>query len=257
MKTFYFTGTGNSLQVARGISAQGELISIPQFLREHKDNTEHITVEAETIGLVFPTYWLAVPSLVIEFLSRVRFKTDYLFAVVTRGNASLTLKSHLLQVARQNGHSISYYNQLNMPDNYLLLCDMAKEKQRYHEEALARHIKALATDIRAHTRNVSGHAALTFLRPALIRRASKESRDFSRHFSINEACSGCGTCVRVCSAQSIRLVEGMPRYGGACNACLACIHNCPAGAIHMQKEKSSERYLNPTVRTADIISAHS
>lgn len=258
MKVFYFTGTGNSLQVARGVGAYGKLISIPYFLREHKGDPVRLTVLGETIGLVFPTYWLAVPPLVVEFLEKVRFETDYLFAIVTRGNASLTLKSQLLHVARRNGHDISYYNQLSMPDNWLPLCDMAKEKLRFTEAELSRQIDAMAADIRSHRKNTSGHAALSFLRPAVVSLyASRQIEGFTQRFSVDASCSGCSTCVQVCSAQSIALQDGAPVFSTVCNGCLACVHNCSTGAIHMRNEKSSERYRNPNVSLLDIISASS
>ena len=256
MKTFYFTGTGNSLQVARGVSPDGELISIPRFLREHEDSAGRIIVAEEAIGLVFPTYWLAMPPIVEEFLEKVRFETGYLFAIATRGNMSLTLKSHLMQVARKNGHRLSYYSQLSMPDSWLPLCDMAKEKQRFKDDELAWGIEALAADVRARRSNTGGHALLAFLRPVVVNLyASKQIQGFTQRFSIDGSCNGCGTCAQVCSAQSIELLEGGPVHGGACNACLACIHHCPKGAIHMQKEKTPERYRNPTVSVNDIISA--
>ncbi|MCL1847764.1 MAG: EFR1 family ferrodoxin, partial [Coriobacteriia bacterium] len=124
MKTFYFTGTGNSLQVARGVSSGGELISIPRFLREQQNSKEQIIVSDSVIGLVFPTYWLAIPPLVVRFLEQVKFETEYLFAITTRGYMSLTLKAQLLHIAKTKGYRFSYYNQLTMPDNWLPMYSM-------------------------------------------------------------------------------------------------------------------------------------
>jgi ferredoxin len=257
MKTFYLTGTGNSLQIARGVSAGGELISIPRFLREHREAPERITISADTIGIVFPTYWLAVPTIVTTFLERVRLETDYLFAITTRGNTSLTLKSHLQQTLRKNGHALSYFNKVNMPDNYLPLFDMEKERLRYNELALAQQMQTMAKDIESKKRNVSGIAGLAFLRPFFLNYAAKSMRDFSEHFSVNESCTACGTCVRVCSAQSIKLVDSLPVHSSTCNYCLACAHHCPKGALQMNPQKNTARYRNPTVSTADIIAANS
>ena len=49
MKTCYFTGTGNSLQVARGIG--GELLSIPRLMRQGG-----IEVKDDAVGIVCPVY---------------------------------------------------------------------------------------------------------------------------------------------------------------------------------------------------------
>jgi len=257
MKTFFFTGTGNCLQVARGVGAQGEIISVPHFLRENENSSGRVTISADAVGIVFPNYWMALPQPVVEFLEKTRFETDYLFAINTRGNLSVTIKSHLLQQARKNGHRFSYYTQLNMPDNYVPMFDIAKEKQRFTESELAHSIEVIAADIQARKQNLLGFAGLSFMRPITVGIiAKKNMADFSQHFYVTDACNGCGTCTQVCSAQSLKLAEGKPAFGNKCNGCLACTHLCPANALRMHKEVSAERYLNPTVSVADIIAAH-
>jgi hypothetical protein len=54
MKVFYFTATGNCLEVAKAFG--GELLSIPQVLRQNKTSFED-----EAIGIIFPCYALATP----------------------------------------------------------------------------------------------------------------------------------------------------------------------------------------------------
>jgi Pyruvate/2-oxoacid:ferredoxin oxidoreductase delta subunit len=273
MKTFYFTGTGNCLQVARGLDGNGELISIPLFLRQHAGGAGQagsagqvgdpgqtggagrVLIQADTIGLVFPTYWLVLPTIVVEFLERVSFDTEYLFAITTCGNVPLTLKSHLLQVASQNNHSFSYFDSISMPDNFLPFCDMAKQKKRFSEAQLQERSTTISRNIRSRQRNVKSFAALAPLRPLIRYYSLSQMTDFTRRFTIDTNCNKCGTCCRVCSAQSIAWIDDSPTYSTTCNYCLACVHNCPQNAIHMNGEKSSERYLNPTVTTSDLISS--
>ena len=258
MKIFYFTGTGNCLQIARGIGAEGELVSIPRFLREQGEDTAgRIHVSADAIGLVFPTFWLAVPTLIIEFFERTHLDTNYLFVITTRGNTSLTLKSELLSIVRKNGQRLSYFNKVNMPDNYIPLFDMVKSTASYNHEAISKSIERMASDIRSRKKNVVLPAGLAFLRPLARRYTVAGMKDFSSRFYVNESCTSCGTCALVCSAQSIAIVNDAPSFSKTCNYCLACAHNCTANAIHMKPEKSSERYLNPTISTADIIAANS
>src|SRR3712207_5526399 len=76
MKTLYFTGTGNSLYLAKEIG--GEILSIPQMVKEGRYDFED-----DAIGIVFPCYSSRPPKMVEEFLSRATFKADYTFAVVT------------------------------------------------------------------------------------------------------------------------------------------------------------------------------
>ena len=80
MKIFYFTGTGNSLAVAKKFN--GEWISIPQVVKRKST----LAYRDEAIGIVFPLYCLNPPKMVCEFLSRAKFQIDYLFAIATYGN---------------------------------------------------------------------------------------------------------------------------------------------------------------------------
>ena len=63
---FYFTGTGNSLYVAKGLERQP--ISIPQVMHR-----EDLTFSDDRIGIVAPIYGHEVPAMVQEFLEKATF----------------------------------------------------------------------------------------------------------------------------------------------------------------------------------------
>lgn len=76
---FYFTGTGNSLYIAKQI--EDTPISIPQVMRQ-----EQLDFTADTIGVVAPVYGHEVPPMVKEFLEKGAFHTDYFYMILTYGN---------------------------------------------------------------------------------------------------------------------------------------------------------------------------
>ena len=80
MKVFYFTATGNSLDVAKRFG--GELYSIPKVLKGNE-----FDFEDEKIGIVFPCYAFAAPGIVREFIEKVTLKSPYIFAIMTYGNS--------------------------------------------------------------------------------------------------------------------------------------------------------------------------
>ena len=80
---YYFSGTGNSLDVARKIGAAGnpqaELISVAQ-----RYNDAVIKTDAEVIGFVFPIYMGDAPWVVKEFVKKLQFSANpYIYAVAT------------------------------------------------------------------------------------------------------------------------------------------------------------------------------
>jgi flavodoxin len=76
---FYFTGTGNSLYVAKQLEKFP--VSIPQAIH---DTDMHY--EDETMGIVCPVYGHEMPQMVKEFLKKAEFVTDYFYLVLTYGH---------------------------------------------------------------------------------------------------------------------------------------------------------------------------
>jgi len=80
-KIFYFTGTGNSLSVARDIANEledAELVSIPEII------DVNIEADAPVIGIVFPVYMWGMPSMVVKFVKKLEIDTNqHIFAVTT------------------------------------------------------------------------------------------------------------------------------------------------------------------------------
>ncbi len=114
MKIFYFTATGNSLNVAKHFEA--ELYSIPQVLKE-----KNLTFEDEKIGIIFPTYAFSTPKIVVDFFKEVTLKAPYIFFISTNGGSAGGSINYLLKVSKKKGVNISYTNSVTMVDNYVKL----------------------------------------------------------------------------------------------------------------------------------------
>lgn len=85
MKILYFSATGNSRHVAERIAEPtgGSLISIVDCIRQG-----HYQFVDEVIGVVSPTFYYGLPSLVYDFLKKAEIKADYYFLVSTYGSSS-------------------------------------------------------------------------------------------------------------------------------------------------------------------------
>ena len=67
---FFFTGTGNSLYAAKQLDETA--ISIPQAIHD-----ESLRFRDERIGIVAPVYGHELPEMVVSFIRRVTFETNY------------------------------------------------------------------------------------------------------------------------------------------------------------------------------------
>lgn len=84
MQIYYFSGTGNSLHVARELQKiipAAELIPIAGVLK-----SAELKTSADQVGLVFPCHGLTFPIPVKRFLKKVdATSANYFFAIATRG----------------------------------------------------------------------------------------------------------------------------------------------------------------------------
>lgn len=64
---FYFSGTGNSLQLAKDIAKEigdCEVLNLAQY-----DTSSRVT--AERVGIVFPVYFWGIPLAVADFIGKL------------------------------------------------------------------------------------------------------------------------------------------------------------------------------------------
>ena len=136
---FYFTGTGNSLYIAKQI--ENDPISIPQAI--HRGNQEY---SADSIGIVAPVYGHEVPSMVKEFLKNAVFHTDYFYMILTYGNRHGGAAELAKKLCDECGITIHYINVIVMVDNWLPSFDMDEQKKldKHIEENMAAILADLA-----------------------------------------------------------------------------------------------------------------
>ncbi len=128
---YYFSGTGNSLFVAKEIAGTigGKLIPISSAIKKEK-----INIEADAIGIVFPVFYATndcgIPLIISRFIRKLEnLDSKYVFAVCTCGNMpGTTIENLAKQVSSQGGELAAGFT-FKMSDKTLTL-----EKQ---EKALA------------------------------------------------------------------------------------------------------------------------
>ncbi len=254
MKNFYFTATGNSLAIAKEFG--GELYSIPKVLKSNQ-----IHFEDEKIGLIFPCYGFAAPSIVQEFIAKVTLKSPYIFVIMTYGNTLADSVRWFVRFAGQHNITIHYGEGLLMVDNCLPLFDM--EQQKLKEKHTEENLSRLLADVNQGKEYIRRGTFVDSLMTQAVHGLLKLNPNFysDRDFLIGDQCNGCGTCTKVCPRDNITIDTKQggikPVYGGHCEFCLACINLCSRQAIRLKKEKNpNARFRNENVTLKEIISAN-
>lgn len=251
MTIFYYTATGNSLYAAKRIG--GTLVSIPQALGSDISHYKN-----DVIGFAYPCYSYGLPASVKEFFACHSWEAEYTFAVITYGFMSGLAVDNLEQMASENGKSFDYINRLLMVDNYLLGFDMEKELQKEPKKNIESSLDAIIEDISARKKYIPKKGLLQPIFKLMHDRASNGSSpaDLVDNYSVNNACTRCAICAKVCPTANIAIHEDHISFADRCESCMACIHLCPQNAIHLKDEKSGKRFQNKNVSLKEIIASN-
>ena len=254
---YYFTGTGNTLAIARALAAElGDTKLIP--LRR-AISPLGISTDADVVGIAFPVYYLDMPKIVRQFVQQIRFsKPTFVFGIATCGERPGGALFRLGESLEAKGNALSAGYVLVMPENYIGPVDLMQDADRMAEkyaQATSR-IPAIAASIR--DRKISApegeNSALMKFGGAIARTLMTSVYRVPHRFHATEKCNRCGTCGNICPTRNITVTEdAVVTWGSSCTQCYACIHWCPQEAIEMGGRTSGKRrYHHPDVSIKDM-----
>ena len=249
---FYFTGTGNSLYIAKQI--EREPISIPQIMQR-----ECLEFTAERIGIVAPVYGHEVPTMVKEFLRKSVFYTNYFYMILTYGNRHGGAAELAKKLCDECGVSVNYINVILMADNWLPGFDM--DEQKKIDKKVEENMDKILSDLAKRKNMISEVTDIDrAAHQKFLDRMSQMPADVWQHLlRVTENCVGCGTCEKVCPSSSIHVVDGKAVHiPGNCQTCLACAHACPQKAIQLTIPEANPdaRYRNEHISLHEIMESN-
>lgn len=256
---FYFSGTGNSLYVAKDVARNSneKIISISALVRENKARYEYTLDEDDVVGFVYPIYAWAPPKMVIEFIKKLNlknYKENYTFTIATCGaNVGNTVKT-IEKALEGKGIELNSAFSVAMPSNYIIMGNVESEEAQNKKlssveielkdinEAISKRVKGMYDVEKGH---------LPWVTTAIINPLFNKAIN-TKKFYVTDKCTGCGLCEKVCNSGTIK-VDKKPVWGDKCLQCLACINLCPAKAIQYGKNTESKgRYRNPNISLEEL-----
>jgi formate hydrogenlyase subunit 6/NADH:ubiquinone oxidoreductase subunit I len=263
---YYFSGTGNSLHVAKELQkriAEVTLIPIISLLKR-----DIIETNAETVGFVFPIYLTTVPKPVRMFLKKLELKSaTYIFSIVTRIGTLCLANIYMNRILKKKGRSLDSYFILNMGSNTPTGLKPTGD-QHWAEEITEEKIAELETEVQdrldliqniiINREKYPGKHSTSILNRFLEYFFSSLTENIKKeiHFYPDSDCNGCGICEKVCLAKKIKMVNGKPEWqkNVQCYFCYACFNFCPKQSILVKNlyVKKQGRYYHPEISANDI-----
>lgn len=254
MKTaiYYFTGTGNSLKIAKDLKKE---LNNAQLVRICSQNMGTAKDANERVGLVFPVYFRGLPHMFKKFVENLEIRKDaYVFAVANYGNYPALSFLQLNEIIVSKGAKLSSVFGVSMPGNMWSMYYQHYTKKDISERIDAQNKTTL--EIVEHIRN-----GIEIPVADNIKNRQEEEeryRDFApsrndEDFWVDDKCNDCGICAQICPSCNIEMVDGKPIWLHRCEFCLACMHWCPKQAIEYKNESlKKDRYHHPNIKLKEL-----
>lgn len=255
---FYFSGTGNSYKVAKEIASELKCGAIPI---QKFNGLETIDIDAEKIGLVFPAFYMRIPRIVEKFLNNIKdYRNRYVFAVVTVAGISGPIFKMISKILNEKNGYLSAGFIVRMPPSYFTDANLLSPK--FQKMILKKSNMKIHQIISYISESKTGRIESFNLIFTLLFRGLIEKRfsngyyepTIDRNFWVDENCSNCDTCIKLCPVNNISHSEGKLVWNGKCEKCLACLNWCPKKAIQFSNiSKNRTRYHHPEVTIDEMI----
>lgn len=245
MKILYFTGTGNSLSVAKQLADNdSDIINIASCNEKCiKDNS---------IGIVFPVFCYDLPFIVENFLINTQIESDYIWAIATCGSSVGHSFQSIKKLLKKQGRLLSYSKKIVLPDSCIIFKTSEDKKQQMLGEQ-DDTVASIKLDITSKQITEKPYKDRT-LRIRTISWFFLNNIIGIKNKQVNNDCDKCNICVKICPVNNIKM-ENKPVFLSECENCFACIQWCPKQAITFGKLKidQSSKYNHPSIKISELI----
>ena len=252
---FYYTGTGNSLWIARALARElgsARLVSIVSW------EEQPTPIDSPVTGLVFPVHIWGVPRRVLDFLDHLQAMSPaYIFAIANNGGQVSNTLIQLQKAMLSKDLTLSGGWSVVLPSNYIPWGgpgSLQEQNRRFDAARLKISDIAHEINIRAVKPVERGPLWQRILFTWIYNMSYPHVHGLDKNFWVDERCNQCGLCVKVCPTRNIVMQDGKLTWNNKCEQCLACIQWCPEEALQYGKKTPAyRRYHHPEIKYKDLL----
>ena len=239
-KIYYFSGRGNSLKTALEVSKRLDDVTLLPI----KHGTETTVAEdTDSIGIFTPVIDLGIPAYVLNFIDHLKItnKQTYIYAIVTNGGMPCASAEQIRKHLKRKGLTLSAEFLLTFGIGWSASEEWLKEIDRISE--IIRHKQVQKSGL------TWKDELLTMANPLAKLLIPFEDKKFT----VDENCTGCGICEKICPVNNIRLTNGKPVWMHSCEQCAACFSWCPSESIAGKNLAARTHYTNSDITLEQML----
>jgi len=246
---YYFTGTGNSLKIAKDLCSKlnnCNVVSIAKNISEM-----NMFKPKGIVGFVFPVFYCGIPKIVKDFMENIDLSNaSYVFITAVYGaflgNAGCISQGKDILKKKNIKLNSAFY--IKSVDNFVIWTwnVPSPEKQYIIHKMVDKKIENIYQIIQ--NKNEYFDKSITeYIGPIIFRYKNflKTVNNMDSKFTVGNNCNSCGICTKICPMKNIK-IDDKPEWLNNCQLCLACFHMCPNKTINYGKVTiKRRRYKNP------------
>jgi Pyruvate/2-oxoacid:ferredoxin oxidoreductase delta subunit len=245
---FYFSGTGNSANVAHWMAAAAEKNNIPFAIfniAEMDRNSMAPLPDDSLVVFISPVHGFNYPPVMLKFISRFPKGKNNVVLMDTRAGmligkfnlpgisgAAFLFSSLILKL---KGYSIAGMKSVDLPSNWISLHPGLNDRTIKYL-----HAKHKARVIDFGEKVLSGKQIFVhpveFLVDLLVAPVSMAYYlagrfFFAKTFYASGDCNNCDICIKNCPVKAIIKIDNRPYWTFRCESCMHCMSQCPKRSI--------------------------
>lgn len=245
---YYFSGTGNSENVARWMAdiakEKGTKVSLINIAK-----TDRLTISSPEpdalVVFVSPIHGFNYPPVMLNFIRRFPKGKNKVLLMNTRAGMLIGkwITPGLTGIAfyfsalilKMKGYSIKSMFPVDLPSNWISIHPGLNERtvkylhERNQEKVyrFARKVLNGGSDFRGMYEIIQD----TLVAPISLGYYFIGRFLFAKTYYVSADCDNCDLCIKTCPVKAIKKVDGRPFWTFNCESCMRCMSNCPKKAI--------------------------
>jgi ferredoxin len=245
---FYFSGTGNSKNVAQWMSSAASKFNVECSIH-HIASIDRNSLEplpsGSLIVFISPVHGFNYPPVMLNFIARFPKGKNKVILMDTRAGiligkynlpglsgAAFLFSSLLLKL---KGYSIAGIKSVDLPSNWISLHPGLSKKTvlKLHEKHKAKVIDFGEKILSGKKVYIPFHEFIIdiLIAPISIGYYMVGRFMFAKTFYASGDCNNCDVCVKNCPVKAIIKIDNRPFWTFKCESCMHCMSNCPKRSI--------------------------